>query len=183
MISLKIEYREYSEPTKLEPFFLPKEEYGRCIQTLPKFCVDVLPIDRSRQVFYLAKRIIEPLKDNWWFIGGRANAGEGRAEAAARHFKTDTTLDLPSERFGQPIAFHHYTFSRRQEEPQDIGSDTPTLVFTIELDEKELLLASLNLNKKEYKAMFGLREFNLGRMVEYRVRQAILDLYDQIFPS
>ncbi len=177
-----ISYREYTEPTKLVPTHLPDEVYGQCILAFQKVCVDVLLVNISRRVIYLARRVIEPAKGWWWFIGGRVNAGEDYVLAAARHIKTDTSLDLSKERFVGPVAFHHYTFSTRQEEPQDIGCDTPVLAFLLELDDAEIDMASSRLNSDEYDSTLGLRAFMRKGLVAEGVHQAIVDIYDQIFP-
>lgn len=178
-----INYREYLEPTDLVPTHLPDEVYGQCIQAFQKVCVDVLLVNTSRRVIYLARRVIEPAKDWWWFIGGRVNAGEDYVLAAARHIKTDTSLDLSKERFEGPVAFHHYTFGTRQEEPQNLGCDTPVLVFLAEVNYDEMVLASSHLNKMEYDTVLGLREFSRERLVTKGVHSAIVDIYDQIFPA
>jgi colanic acid biosynthesis protein WcaH len=61
---------------------IPAEQYARIIAVMPILCVDLVLTD-SRGRYLLAKRTNEPLKGEWWVIGGRVQLGE-TAEAAAR---------------------------------------------------------------------------------------------------
>ncbi|MFO7180191.1 MAG: NUDIX domain-containing protein [Pseudomonadota bacterium] len=61
---------------------IPVEEYKKIIGAIPILCVDLVLRDRAGR-YLLVKRENEPLRGEWWVVGGRVLKGE-RAEAAAR---------------------------------------------------------------------------------------------------
>ncbi len=73
--------------------FIPTDEYARIIEVLPILCVDVV-VQNSRGEYLLVKRANEPLKDQWWVIGGRVQKGESMDQAAARKVKEEVSLDV-----------------------------------------------------------------------------------------
>lgn len=63
--------------------FIDTELYSQIIQKIPIVCVDVvLRVDGGE--YLLVQRASEPLKDEWWVVGGRKHLGEGLKEAANR---------------------------------------------------------------------------------------------------
>ena len=63
--------------------FIDEELYSQIVQKIPIVCVDViLRIDGGG--YLLVQRASEPLKNEWWVVGGRKHLGEGLKEAANR---------------------------------------------------------------------------------------------------
>ena len=63
--------------------FIETELYAQIIQKVPIVCIDVvLRIDGGE--YFLVQRASEPLKGEWWVVGGRKHIGEGVKEAARR---------------------------------------------------------------------------------------------------
>ena len=63
--------------------FIDAELYSQILQKIPIVCVDViLRIDGGG--YFLVQRASEPLKNEWWVVGGRKHLGEGLKEAANR---------------------------------------------------------------------------------------------------
>lgn len=72
---------------------IPKKEYSKIIEVLPILCVDVIIQNPARE-FLLIKRANEPLKGQWWVIGGRVLKGETLKEAAKRKVKEEVGLEI-----------------------------------------------------------------------------------------
>lgn len=63
--------------------FIDTNLYSQIIQKMPIVCVDiVLRVDDEG--YFLVQRASEPLKNEWWVVGGRKHLGEGLKEAANR---------------------------------------------------------------------------------------------------
>jgi len=62
---------------------IEKNLYDQILRVMPIPCVDLLITDDSGRVL-LVKRNNEPMKDQWWFPGGRILFAETRVQAARR---------------------------------------------------------------------------------------------------
>lgn len=179
----EVPYRRYIEEghKKMPRKFLDEKTYSDAIQAFVVVCADVVPINRERKTFYLTKRASKPIQ-GWWELGGRIFAGEPEHEAIIRIVKQETGLELPSKRFSL-VSKSRYFCKDREQEPQDIGCDSFVYHFIVELSKEELQAASENLDRKEYELDAGLHEFNRERIISEKVPEAILDLYDTVFPQ
>lgn len=72
---------------------IPSEHYKKIVEVLPILCVDVI-IRNSKGEYLLIKRANEPLKDQWWVIGGRVLKGESLEQAAKRKVKEEAGLEI-----------------------------------------------------------------------------------------
>lgn len=82
--------------------FIPDEEYAQIIEVLPVLCVDVL-LQNSAGEYLLVKRANEPLKGQWWVIGGRVLKGETLEQAAIRKVEEELGLKVNSV---EPIGYY-----------------------------------------------------------------------------
>ena len=57
--------------------------YKKIIQVLPIICVDIIIKNKDGR-YLLVKRNNEPLKDEWWVVGGRIHHNETVEDAARR---------------------------------------------------------------------------------------------------
>ena len=73
--------------------FIPDSLYRQILPVMPIPCVDLLVVDRLRNILLL-KRRNEPAKGLWWVPGGRVHMGETRAASAARKLREECGLDL-----------------------------------------------------------------------------------------
>ena len=69
---------------------IPSKLYKKIVELVPIVCVDVILKYQGKYV--LVKRKTEPLKDNWWIVGGRALKGEPTIEVARRKINEETGL-------------------------------------------------------------------------------------------
>jgi colanic acid biosynthesis protein WcaH len=74
---------------------IPKNQYKKIIEVLPILCVDII-IKNDKNEFLLVKRANEPLKGQWWVVGGRVLKGETMEQAAIRKAKEEVSLELKS---------------------------------------------------------------------------------------
>lgn len=69
---------------------IPQKLYKKIVELVPIVCVDVVLIHDGRYI--LLKRQNEPLKGQWWVVGGRALKGETSYKTALRKIKEETGL-------------------------------------------------------------------------------------------
>jgi colanic acid biosynthesis protein WcaH len=72
---------------------IPIEYYKKIVEVLPILCVDVI-IKNGEGEYLLIKRANEPLKGQWWVIGGRVLKGESLEQAAKRKVKEEVGLEI-----------------------------------------------------------------------------------------
>lgn len=143
-------------------------------------CTDAVIVDTPRRGFWLARRIVEPMRGLWW-IGGRRMKGETPHEGMSRTFGRETGLGLAPERFRFRTVVE-YLWASRAQEPTANGAHDLTHQFTVELTPQERRLVASNLNAQEYDRGFGLAYFDRARLLAEEAHPVILDLYDQVFP-
>jgi len=112
--------------------FIPKEEYARIMGVLPILCVDVA-VQNSEGQYLLIRRANEPLKDQWWVIGGRVLKGETLEQAAVRKVREEVGLNVGSVK---PIGYYEDTL-----ETNPFGLSTPlhsvSVVFSATVDDHQ----------------------------------------------
>lgn len=163
--------------------WLSDEIYAKAIEGFVIYDVDTTLINTARKTLYLAKRCILPM-NHWWIIGGRVLRLESEVDAIIRIFKGDTGLFISPERFvpvPHPNDYHRYQWKDREQEPKDLGSDNVVHNFSLELTDQEIALVKLN--PGEYESSLGLVEFDRNKLIAENVYSAIVDIYDQLFPS
>lgn len=72
---------------------IPIEHYKKIVEVLPILCVDII-IKNQNGEYLLIKRANEPLKGQWWVIGGRVLKGENLEQAAKRKVKEEVGLEI-----------------------------------------------------------------------------------------
>jgi len=85
---------------------IPAEQYKRILEVMPILCVDVV-IRNARGEYLLVRRANEPLKGQWWVIGGRVHKNETLEQAVIRKVRQETSLDI---RKMLPIGYYEETF-------------------------------------------------------------------------
>lgn len=110
--------------------FIPNDLYAQIMEVLPILCVDVLLYNSKGQCL-LVKRANEPLKGQWWVIGGRVLKGETLKQAAIRKVKEETGLIISSVK---PVGYYEEISHTNR-----FGSITPlhavSAVFSAVVDE------------------------------------------------
>lgn len=69
---------------------IPDKLYKQIVENVPIVCVDVILVHKGRYV--LVKRANEPLKGEWWIVGGRCLKDEPTKETAKRKVKEEVGL-------------------------------------------------------------------------------------------
>ena len=72
---------------------IPRNRYIYIIESVPVLCVDLVLVNRSGK-YLLIKRCNEPLKGEWWVVGGRVHKGETIEEAGRRKAKQEISVDI-----------------------------------------------------------------------------------------
>ena len=87
---------------------IPARAYSGMIKALPILCVDVI-IRNNKGEYLLIRRANEPLKNQWWVVGGRVLKGERLEKAAIRKVRQEIGLVVKSV---QPIGFYEDVFKK-----------------------------------------------------------------------
>lgn len=111
---------------------IPIEDYRKIVEVLPILCVDVIIKNRNGE-YLLVKRANEPLKDQWWVIGGRVLKGESLEQAAKRKVYEEVGLEINNVKF---IGYYEDAF-----ETNPFGLTTPlhsiSIVFSTIIEDKQ----------------------------------------------
>ncbi len=69
------------------------DEYKKIISLIPIACVDLIINDCNGR-YLLVRRKNEPLKDDWWVVGGRVHSGESAHHACIRKAREEVGLQV-----------------------------------------------------------------------------------------
>jgi colanic acid biosynthesis protein WcaH len=111
---------------------IPTEQYHRIIEVLPILCVDVI-VTNTRGEYLLIRRANEPLKGEWWVIGGRVLKGETLEQAAVRKVLEETSLNVQAV---HPVGYYE---ALSQENPFGLDSrlHAVSVVFSTVVDDRQ----------------------------------------------
>jgi|GEM_PF-602862 len=114
---------------------IPREQYVKLLELLPILCVDIILVNPEGQ-YLLIKRANEPLKDQWWVIGGRVLKGETLEEAAIRKVREETGLQV---RTVMPVGYYEDVA-----EMSPFGESAPqhsvSVVFSASIDDGQKVI-------------------------------------------
>lgn len=169
----------YQDPDfKLQPVRVSDIEYERAMRAFVILCADVVFVNRELCLIYLAERIVEPVKGLWW-IGGRVLRGETFETAAVRKIHEECGIKISEDRLKFIEIIRHMSAVRKQH-PQNIGADTMTFTYYVEIQPDEIVAANLALSPTEYTPA-SLLPYDVSRIKEVGVRQQVLDICSRIF--
>ena len=117
---------------------LSREDYAHYIRVAPVLCVDVILRTPSGK-YVLFKRENEPLKGEWWVVGGCVEQGEEVVCAAHRKLQEEIGTDqymLNSSHIGYYEDFFEFSSVGRHK------YHTVSLVFEATVDPKDIWLDS-----------------------------------------
>lgn len=138
---------------------IPIEDYKKIAAVLPILCVDVI-IKNAKGECLLIKRANEPLKDQWWVIGGRVLMGESLEQAARRKVKEEVGLEIDDVK---SIGYYEDAF-----ETNPFGLTTPlhsvSVVFSTVIEDKQRVTLDYQSSdwkySKELPAKFLIKPFH-----------------------
>jgi hypothetical protein len=166
---------------KMKRSYLDDETYAKAIESFVVVDADTLLVNQENQtIILLARRRHKPMQ-GLWMIGGRIFAGEDEVLAIQRVFQRETSLAIDADRF-HFIGMHRYIWSEREQAPQSAGSDNLCYNFALALTSDEIATVASHLDPEEYDLSAGLQEFGREDLLANGGHQAILDLYDALFP-
>tara|TARA_Y100000589_G_scaffold326255_2_gene365690 strand:+ start:302 stop:745 length:444 start_codon:yes stop_codon:yes gene_type:complete len=108
--------------------YIPEKQYQEIIKLIPIFCIDFLV--RNNDEILLIKRKEEPLKDIYWFPGGRLRLNENINECAFRIQKNEIGKIFKDFKL---VGFSNYFFDNVE---NSRAIHTPTLLYEIKVNEK-----------------------------------------------
>ena len=109
----------------------------------------------------MIKRANEPLKGEWWVIGGRVHKGETLGEAAIRKIREETSLEIDN-----PIAIGYYEdVNEKSPFGSDCSQHSTSIVFSVKFyDDQQIKLDYQSTDWKYSKKLpkfFNLKLFNV----------------------
>jgi colanic acid biosynthesis protein WcaH len=114
---------------------IPENFYRQIISVLPVVCVDII-IRSETGKFLLARRKNQPLKEQWWVIGGRILAEESAYKACVRKVFEETGLEIHALQF---IGFYEDVFDKNSFDEAS-SYHTISLVFETKVSSEQLIL-------------------------------------------
>ena len=111
---------------------IPDHFYREIISAIPIVCVDLVLRNEAGKVL-LARRKNEPLKDQWWVVGGRIHSGESARQACIRKTFEETGLKIDELQF---IGFYEDLFDKNSFNV-DKPYHTLSLVFEARITNKQ----------------------------------------------
>lgn len=127
----------------------------------------------SHQVLLL-KRSVQPQKD-WWFLGGRMQAGEEPHVTAARHVRREAGVDLAPKRF-RAVCHSSYLWQFRKQAPAGNGTADIAVVFSVDVTPQEKADIRLDMNEYETFCWCDVQEVIDNAMYHPALRRAALHL-------
>jgi len=116
--------------------------YNEILRVLPIFCVDLI-IEKGNSILLL-KRKNNPLKDTWWFPGGRIWKGETIEETAVRKAREEVGLQCT---FHSIIGIEDTYFPKTRE----MEFDLHTFNIMVKMQPEQTSEITLDNNHCEYK--------------------------------
>lgn len=107
---------------------IPDEQYNQILKTMPIFCVDWLI--RCGDKYLLLKRTQQPLKGQYWHIGGRLRIDESIVDAAIRLQTREIGRYCG---LGTLIGFSNYRFEKLEDAR---ATHTPAITYLVDVDEE-----------------------------------------------
>lgn len=138
--------------------FLEDAEYARALDCFVKGCADVLIQDESTGQVLIGRRAYHPQPD-WWYIGGRMQAGFTPEQQARRNVRRETGLDLPPDRFS-PLCVMSMLWQWRRQAPADNGTADVAVVCLCRVKAEER--ARVKLDAQEYRGSMWLAPAELA---------------------
>lgn len=120
--------------------FMSSEAYGQMLDSVVFTCIDIIPVYDNK--ILLGKRTRHPQAD-WWIFGGRMRAGETIDAATTRLLRNEMSIDFDETKI------HYLTtlmvaWKLRAHAPVDHGTHNTSLMYVLELDEKQVSEIRLN---------------------------------------
>lgn len=108
--------------------YIEDDMYNTILEKMPVFCVDWLICCKGR--YLLLKRTQQPLKGDFWLIGGRLQKDETIDEAAYRLQGREIGRYCGK---GTPVGFSNYFFPKVEDAR---ATHTPAVSFLVEVEEE-----------------------------------------------
>ncbi len=116
---------------------IPEDEYRNIMDKTVILCVDAIIVSEDGR-YLLIKRKNEPLKDEWWIIGGRMHKGETAHQAVVRKVKEEVGLDVEVI---EELGYYDEHFDKNPFD-LDSGVHTISLVFLVRPTNYDVVLDS-----------------------------------------
>jgi colanic acid biosynthesis protein WcaH len=87
---------------------IPERQYREILRVMPVLCVDIIVVGPDGR-YLLVKRTNDPLRGEWWTVGGRLLHGEKALDAARRKLHEEVGLQNETMEF---VGFYEGCFDR-----------------------------------------------------------------------
>lgn len=178
--------RTYADPeapevtVRIKDQWISDSSYRETVQKMIIPCTDVILTRAGDQALFLGKRSTYPMK-GIWCLGGRIFFNDLTPEdSIARCLNLETGVSIPAKRF-EYLCTNFYSWTKVAQ--GDFFGKNMAATYHCVVTDEELHTMACGLVAAEYDKEFGLQRFDRARLVDERVHQAMLDIFDQLFPS
>jgi colanic acid biosynthesis protein WcaH len=113
---------------------IPDHLYREIISLIPIICVDIV-IRNESEKFLLARRKNQPLKGQWWVVGGRIQSGESARQGCIRKTFEEVGLEIDELQF---LGFYEDVFDKNSFDEAK-PYHTLSLVFETRVTDKQII--------------------------------------------
>ncbi len=126
---------------------LTAEEYGKALDNLVIGCVDVAVIHDGQ--ILLEKRSANPIRGEWWILGGRINKGEELTDTARRKIEQEIGLHVEDKTRFVELGTYNLRWPTRAEPLSNNGCHHLLIAHKIELNDAEKAVVDSFLDNAE----------------------------------
>lgn len=122
---------------------IPKDKYKYILEYMPVVCVDLVIVYNGK--VFMAKRVNEPAKNQWFLPGGRILKNERLQDAVIRKAKEEVGLDV---KIIKPLIFGETIFDESSIEGVVSGTHTINVSYLVEASGDNVILDGQNSEHK-----------------------------------
>jgi colanic acid biosynthesis protein WcaH len=122
---------------------IKEKMYREIIKKIPTICVDIIIKDEFSR-YLLAKRTNNPLRGEWWVVGGRINMGESCLKAAIRKIREELGITLTNLEY---VGYYEDQFDNNAFD-SNVLYHTISMVFGVTINRSQLF--NLDSQHSEY---------------------------------
>jgi len=181
-----IKVYKHNPEFKPEAPFMSDEAMVEMFDGRPILNVDILFIDRKAKCVLLPKRIAKPA-EGLWFVGGMVKRSMPPLDMAVKIVLSETGTVIDPEQL-EYVNASWFEWDYRKDAPSENGRVDFNLCYAYEPTGAEIESISNKLTDKEYDTTHGLKPYSRAELIlalkgESACKQAIVDYFDQLFPS
>jgi colanic acid biosynthesis protein WcaH len=144
-------------------------DYGKVLDNFVIACVDVVVLHNSNVL--LEHRVNNPIRNEWWILGGRVRKGESLTEAAQRGLLAEIGLNIVDKTRLKQVGTFNLVWPTRREPNPDNGCHQLLVAHAIEINNAEYMLVNKALRN-------NMKWFSVGDIESEKFLPELRDVID-----